>query len=161
MLMQNPIEMPPLGKEILAKYRLSKLYDAVILAGSQDVARDVHILGDYVSILKASEPEVLDIIRQKARYKGNSKDPLPLTNNQEIEKHLGQFGVICIEDIMDIIKNGAASPLFEDIVHFLVPFNLAPPKSEIRSQKKSKYILASSALEKSVAYHLSSKYKVN
>ncbi|KNH06237.1 60S ribosomal protein l7-like protein [Perkinsela sp. CCAP 1560/4] len=161
MLMRNPIELPRAGGELLSKYRLSKMYDGVLVAGSDALARDVHVLGEYVAVLSAREPEVLEIVRQKARYQSSTNDAQPLNNNVEVEKHLGQLGVICVDDIMEIIKMGTQSPLFGDVTGFLLPINLAPPKSETRKRKESKYLIKSEASAHSMASHLSAKYKLN
>ena len=159
-LMRNALDLPKLGRELIAKYRMDKMYDSVVLAGSPDVARDMHILGDFVSVQRMDNDELFDTIRQKGRYRFNASELRPLNNNAEIEKHLGHTGVICVEDIIDVIKKGASCPIFEEVTRFLEPISLAPPKLEARRQKESKFVKAAAASAKSVAAHLDKKHKV-
>ena len=159
-LMRNHLELPRLGQEILAKYRLSKMYEGVVLAGSPAVARDMHVLGDFVSVQSMQNEELFDMVRQKGRYRSNATEIKPLNDNTAIEKHLGQIGVICIEDIIEVLRKGAACPIFEEVARFLEPFNLAPPKSETRARKESKYLVQAAASAKSIAKHLDAKHTV-
>ena len=50
-----------------------------------------------------------------------------LTNNELIEQHLGQYDIICLEEIIDHIYN--CGEHFIEVNKFLSPFHLAPAKT--------------------------------
>ena len=129
MVMRNPLELPKHGIEILAKYRLRKMYDGIVLGSSRGVARDMHILGDFVAVQSMESAEIVSILRQKGGYLNEASERRPLNSNAAIEKRLGHVGVICVDDIFAVIRRGASCEAFEEVVQFLEPVNLAPPMS--------------------------------
>eukprot|EP00760_Papus_ankaliazontas_P030306 PhM_4_TR4736/c0_g1_i1/m.75931/K02937/RP-L7e, RPL7; large subunit ribosomal protein L7e len=115
------------AKAIMGKYRLNRMHEAVFLAGSEEVSRDMHIVADYVVAGVPTQDQVRELVKHMSRYRDDKGVIQYLSGNLCVEKMLGQFGIVCVEDILEVIKQGGSCPVFNDVVKFLLPFNLAPP----------------------------------
>jgi len=144
------------AKLLLEKYRLGKLHDAVMVTGTSEVARDAHILKDYVAAGQPTEEHVRELVKHMARYKDAKGTIHYLTGNSAVEQYLGQYGVICVEDVVDTLLRGAAAgPCFEPVSQWLLPFNLAPPAhQENRDVERSLYTKREMLSKRSMAAYL-------
>ena len=62
----------------------------------------------------------------KRGYGKEDRARIPIENNEQIEKQLGKFGIICMEDLIHEVAN--AGPHFKECTNYLWPFKLSPPK---------------------------------
>eukprot|EP00759_Apiculatamorpha_spiralis_P006718 PhF_6_TR13940/c0_g1_i1/m.22420/K02937/RP-L7e, RPL7; large subunit ribosomal protein L7e len=128
------------AKMLLEKYRLNKLHEAVFVAGTKEVAEDMHILKDYVSAGTPSVDQIRELVKHLGRYQDEKGHMRILSGNLAVEKYLGQYGLICVDDIIDAVSSGDQNPVFTQVVTFLAPFNLAPPEHKLeRDTEKSLY----------------------
>ena len=140
---------------LFEKYRLAKLHDAVIVAGSDAVGRDMHILKDYVTAGQPTEEQLRDLVKHMARYHDAKGHMHYLTGNSAVEKYLGQYGVLCVEDIVSTLLQGASSPCFDPVSTWLLPFCLAPPAhQEKRDVERSLYLKKEMLSKRSIAAYL-------
>ena len=116
------------AKTLLRKFRLTRLYDAVLVLGTEETLRSMHILKEYVSIGSLPANELHDLIKHYAKYKDNKKNILPLSN-RAVEQYLGQHSLLCVEDLIDVLQQGKESPFFSEVARFLRPFRFALPES--------------------------------
>ncbi|XP_073701934.1 60S ribosomal protein L7-like 1 [Garra rufa] len=94
-----------------------------------------------ISMLKAVEPyvawgypnlkSVRELILKRGLAKINKKK-IPLTDNTFIEKHLGQYGIICLEDLIHEIYSAGKN--FKVVNNFLWPFSLSVPRNAARDK---------------------------
>ncbi|KAJ3679104.1 hypothetical protein LUZ60_017115 [Juncus effusus] len=62
------------------------------------------------------------------------KENVPLTNNDVIEQALGQYGMICVEDLVHEIVN--VGPYFNEANKFLLPFKRKCPERRLCMKKR-------------------------
>lgn len=98
-------------------------------------------------MLKIVEPFVtygypnLKTVRElvyKRGYGKVNKQRLPLSDNEIIEKNLGQYGIVCIEDLIHEIYT--VGPNFKQASNFLWPFKLSSPTGGFRTRKFKHFI---------------------
>ncbi|CAN1306532.1 60S ribosomal protein L7-3 [Linum perenne] len=103
--------------------------------------------GFYVS----PEPKLLFIVRirgypnlksvKELIYKRGfgklDKQRIPLTENAIVEKGLGKFGIICVEDLIHEIMT--VGPHFKEANNFLWPFKLSAPLGGLK-KKRNHYV---------------------
>jgi large subunit ribosomal protein L7e len=95
----------------------------------------VKVNGASLQILKLVEPYVtygapnLKTVKELLYKRGYGKigtDRIALADNSIISRHLGKYGVRCIEDVIHEIFT--VGPHFKEVNHFLWPFKLSSPK---------------------------------
>lgn len=62
---------------------------------------------------------------------------IPLSDNAIIEEHLGQYGIVCMEDLIHEIYT--VGPSFKQASNFLWPFKLSNPNGGFRTRKFKHY----------------------
>lgn len=115
----------PRPRKILQLFRLRQINNGVF----------VHLNKATVMMLRVAEPFItwgypnLKSVRELIYKRGYGKVEgrrVPLTDNSIIEKKLGKFGIICMEDLIhEIVTVG---PNFKQASNFLWPFKLNTPK---------------------------------
>merc|ERR1719399_1496088 len=78
---------------------------------------------------------VKDLIYKRGHGK-DGKTRIPISDNSIIEEHLGQHGIICMEDLIHEIFT--VGPNFKAANNFLWPFKLSSPNGGF--QKKLRHI---------------------
>lgn len=63
---------------------------------------------------------------------------IPITDNAIIEKNLGKFGIICVEDLVHEILT--VGPNFKQASNFLWPMKLSSPNHGFKGKKSNHYI---------------------
>ena len=69
----------------------------------------------------------------KRGYGKVNKQRIPLTDNALIEEQLGQYGVVCMEDVIHEIYT--VGPNFKQVSNFLWPFKLSNPTGGFHKKK--------------------------
>ncbi|KAL0210384.1 hypothetical protein RCL1_004820 [Eukaryota sp. TZLM3-RCL] len=119
----------------LQTLRLSSVYSAVFL---QNTAANV-------DLLRLVEPHVIfgtptiETVRELLLRRGSAiieKQVYTINDNRLIEKHLGELGLICIEDVIHEILT--CSQNFSQVSAFLAPFQLHGSKAETGREEKLK-----------------------
>ncbi len=59
---------------------------------------------------------------------------VPLNNNAIIEDVLGEFGLVCVEDLVDVLLKGRNDDKFEKVSQFISSFKLNPEDREQNSK---------------------------
>ncbi|XP_016091173.1 60S ribosomal protein L7-like 1 [Sinocyclocheilus grahami] len=144
-LKQRPLPpMPPAKNSLVFAVRIREIKGV-----SPKVMKAVQMLrlrkifsGTFVKVSKASikmlktvEPYVawgypnLKSVRELILKRGLAridKRRIPLTDNTLIEQHLGQYGIICLEDLIHEIYSTGKN--FKVVNNFLCPFRLSVPR---------------------------------
>ncbi|KAL4843738.1 hypothetical protein H8958_020841 [Nasalis larvatus] len=82
----------------------------------------LHIVERYVTWGFPNLECVRELILKHGKSEVKNKT-IPLTHNTVIEEHLGKFGIICLEDLIDEIAFPGKH--FQEISWFLPPFHLS------------------------------------
>lgn len=84
----------------------------------------------------------LKTVRELVYKRGHGKvdkQRIPLTDNSIIEKSLGEFGLLCVEDLVHEIFT--VGPNFKQASNFLWPFKLSSPNGGGFKGKKSNHYI--------------------
>lgn len=130
-------ETHPKIKSLLARLRLLRMNSAVFLHLDKKGATLLEMIAPYVVFGLPT----LNTIRQLLLKRGTAatKDGIkPITNNVMIEEHLGEQGIICLDDIIHEIHT--VGPNFRTVNKFLRPFELHKANSNRREERFKQYI---------------------
>lgn len=111
-----------LVKSTIRKLGLKKLFSGVFVEVTPQSMRMLRTVEPYVTWGFPNLKSVRELILKRGQAKINNKT-VPLTDNTVIEEHLGQFGVICLEDLIHEIAFPGKH--FQQISAFLCPFQLS------------------------------------
>lgn len=140
-------EIPTRARKVLNILRLKKVNQGTFVRLNDKVEPLLHLINPYVVVGQPSLSTVRNLIQKRATVKVDITDEndktvvkkdddtkeveghdfkiIPLNDNNLIEERLGDYGVICTEDIIyEIFKLGDS---FLECVKFLQPFTLKEP----------------------------------
>ncbi|GAV27365.1 hypothetical protein PMKS-000830 [Pichia membranifaciens] len=145
-------DIPPRARKVLTILRLQKVNQGTFVRLNKKVEPLLHLINPYVVVGTPSLATVRNLIQKRATVKvditeesdktvekkenengSNASRPveghdyriIALNDNNLIEEKLGEYGVICTEDIIfEIYKLGDS---FLECVKFLEPFTLKEP----------------------------------
>ncbi|KAL4844207.1 hypothetical protein H8958_008280 [Nasalis larvatus] len=100
---------------------LLKIFSGVFVKVTSQNLKMLHIVETYMTWAFPNLKSVRELIIKRGQAKVKNKI-IPLTDNTVIEEHLGQFGVICLEDL--IYEIAFPGKHFQ-ISWFLSPFHLS------------------------------------
>jgi len=103
---------------------LFKLHAGVFLRLDFQTAELLRIAEAYVVFGSPNFKSISDLLYKRGFGRVNKKR-VPLTDNLIIEKELGKYGIICLEDIVHEIHN--MGPNFDVVRKFLWSFFLSSP----------------------------------
>ncbi|CAO3639548.1 unnamed protein product [Cunninghamella echinulata] len=131
-------DLHPKVKKTLTLFRLLQINNGVFVRLNKATANMLQIIEPYVTYGPPNLKTVKELLYKRgfAKIKGQR---LPLSDNQLIAKHLGEFGIICMEDIIhEIITVG---PQFKNVNAFLWPFKLSNPNNGGWRKRKAKHFV--------------------
>ncbi|XP_074576592.1 large ribosomal subunit protein uL30y-like [Curcuma longa] len=126
-------DMHPQTRKILNKLRLVQILNGVFLKANEANLRMLLRVEPFVTYGYPNLKSVKELIYKKGHGKVD-KERAPLTDNNVIEQALGQYGILCIEDIVHEIATVGSH--FREVTHFLWPFKLKCPERGLRMNKK-------------------------
>lgn len=126
-------EMHPKTKKILNKLRLPHILSGSFLKATESNLKMLLMVEPYVAYGYPNLKSVKELIYKKGRGR-IEKENVPLTNNEVVEQALGQYGMICVEDIVHEIAN--VGPHFREANYFLQPFKLKCPERRLSVSKR-------------------------
>merc|ERR1712193_526004 len=118
-------DMHPKTKKIMQIMRLRQMNMGVFMKVSKAATEMLTRVEPYLSYGYPSLKSVRDLIYKRGYGKVN-KQRLPLNDNSVVERALGKFGIICVEDLIHEIFT--VGPHFKEANNFLWPFKLRPAK---------------------------------
>lgn len=126
-------DMHPKTRKILYSLRLRRIFNGVFVKANERIMEILQKVEPYVTYGFPNLKSVNDLIYKKGLAKVN-KEIVPLTDNNIIEQGLGQYGIICIEDIVNEIAN--VGPHFKEVTRFLCPFTLNKPEKALQGKRR-------------------------
>merc|ERR1711998_715455 len=126
-------DMHPKTKKILQIMRLRQMNMGVFMKVSKAATEMLKRVEPYLSYGYPNLKSVRELIYKRGFGKIN-KQRLPLNDNSVVEKALGKFGIICMEDLVHEIYT--VGPNFREANNFLWPFKLRPAKGGQPKKRK-------------------------
>jgi len=115
----------PRARKILQLLRIRQINNATLVKLNKASIAMLRIVEPYVAYGYPSLKTVKELIYKRGYAKVN-KQRIPITDNSIIEKALGKYGVICIEDLIHELYT--VGPHFKEVNNFLWPFKLSSAK---------------------------------
>eukprot|EP00252_Welwitschia_mirabilis_P011391 TRINITY_DN2561_c0_g2_i1.p1 TRINITY_DN2561_c0_g2~~TRINITY_DN2561_c0_g2_i1.p1 ORF type:complete len:247 (+),score=36.30 TRINITY_DN2561_c0_g2_i1:212-952(+) len=129
-------DMHPKTRKILQLLRLRQIFNGVFLKVNKATLNMLHRVEPYVTFGYPNLKSIRELIYKRGYGKVN-KERIALTDNSIIEKSLGKYGIICIEDLIHEITT--VGPNFTKANNFLWPFQLSAPRGGLK-KKRNHYI---------------------
>jgi large subunit ribosomal protein L7e len=116
--------MDPKTRKILQLLRLRQVHNGVFVKVNAASLNMLRLVEGYITYGTPNRKTVQDLIYKRGFGKVN-KQRIALSNNQVIRQELGQYGIVCIEDLIHEIWT--VGPHFKEVNNFLWPFKLSSP----------------------------------
>ncbi|GAV71424.1 Ribosomal_L30 domain-containing protein/Ribosomal_L30_N domain-containing protein [Cephalotus follicularis] len=126
----------PKTRKILQLLRLRQIFNGVFLKVNKATVNMLHRVEPYVTYGYPNLKSVKELIYKRGYGKLN-KQRIALTDNSVVEKALGKYGIICMEDIVHEILT--VGPHFKEANNFLWPFKLKAPLGGLK-KKRNHYV---------------------
>ncbi|KAJ9180266.1 hypothetical protein P3X46_008534 [Hevea brasiliensis] len=128
--------MDPKTRKILQLLRLRQIFNGVFLKVNKATMNMLHRVEPYVTYGYPNLKSVRELIYKRGYGKLN-KQRIALTDNSIIEQALGNFGIICMEDLIHEIMTVGSH--FKEANNFLWPFKLSAPSGGLK-KKRNHYV---------------------
>jgi len=117
--------MNPKTRKILDLLRLRQIHNAVFVKLNKPILNMMRKVEPYITYGYANVKTVRELLYKRG-FANQDRQRIPITDNAVIEKSLGKFGIICMEDLIhEIVTCG---PSFKQANNFLWPIKLSSPK---------------------------------
>jgi len=126
-------KVPPKPRKILCLFRLRQIYNGVFVKLNASTIPMLRAIEPWVTYGQVSTPTVKKLLFKRGFVKINNQR-IPITDNDNIGKVLGEKGVECVEDLIHEVYT--CGPNFKDVNNFLWPFKLSSPKGGYRKKKR-------------------------
>jgi large subunit ribosomal protein L7e len=123
----------PKTVKILQLLRLRQIHNGVFVKLNKATLNMLRLVEPYITYGAPTQKTVSDLIYKRG-YGRVNKQRIPLSNNSIIEKNLGKYGIICIEDLIHEIYT--VGPHFKEANNFLWPFKLSAPLGGYKQKRR-------------------------
>lgn len=117
-------QVSPKVRKILALFRLLQIHNGTFVKLNAATVNMLRWVEPYVAYGYPNLKTVKQLVYKRGYGKVN-RQRIPLTDNSIIEKELGKFNIICMEDLVHEIFT--VGPHFKEASNFLWPFKLSSP----------------------------------
>jgi len=121
----------PKPRKVLQLFRLRQINNGVFIKINKATINMLRLAEPYITWGYPNLKTVRELIYKRGFGKVDRRR-IALTNNEMIEKKLGRFGIICMEDIIHEIMT--AGPAFKQVSNFLWYFKLNTPNGGWRKK---------------------------
>ncbi|NXJ64125.1 RL7L protein, partial [Rostratula benghalensis] len=118
-------------KRVIELLRLRRNFTGTFVKLTPLSLKMLRIVEPYVAWGHPNLKSVRELILKRGQAKIKNKK-IPLTDNMLIEEHLGNCGIICLEDIIHEIYS--AGKYFKKVTNFLWPFHLSVARHASRNK---------------------------
>ncbi|XP_007428072.1 60S ribosomal protein L7-like 1 [Python bivittatus] len=118
-------------RHVIQRLRLRKIYSGTFVKLSPASLKMLQTVEPYVAWGYPNLKSVRELILKRGHAKIQNKK-VALTDNILIEEHLGEHGIICLEDVIHEIYS--AGKYFNEINKFLWPFHLSVARHAARNK---------------------------
>jgi len=124
--------LAPQVRKILQLFRLRQIHNATLIRVNRATLNMIKKIEPFVTFGYPSRTTLSHLIYKRGYGKIN-KQRIPLTNNEIIEKELGKYNIVCIEDLINEVYN--VGPHFKQANNFLWSFKLSSPKGGYNNKR--------------------------
>jgi len=124
--------LAPQVRKILQLFRLRQIHNATFVRINRATLNMLKKVEPFVTFGYPSRKVVSDLIYKRGYGKVN-KQRIPLTSNEIIEKVLGQYNIISVEDLINEITTVGTH--FKEANNFLWAFKLTSPKGGFNNKR--------------------------
>ncbi|CDW59440.1 Ribosomal L30 and Ribosomal L30 N domain containi ng protein [Trichuris trichiura] len=121
----------PRIRKILQLLRLRQINNGVFVKLNKPILNMLHLVEPFIAWGYPSRRIVRNLIYKRGYAKVN-KQRQQISSNKIIEEHLGRYGIICMEDLINEIFT--VGKHFKQANNFLWPFKLPNPKGGWRKK---------------------------
>jgi len=121
----------PRTRKILRLLRLRQIFNAVFVRLNKATSTMLRLVSPYIAYGYPNLKTVREMIYKRGAGKVDCKR-IPLVSNEMIEKALGRYGIICMEDLVHEIYT--VGPHFKQANRFLWPFKLNSPRGGLKKK---------------------------
>ncbi|XP_067097608.1 60S ribosomal protein L7-like 1 [Osmerus mordax] len=121
----------PRVMKVVQMLRLRKIFSGAFVRVNKTSMAMLKMVEPYVAWGFPNLKSVRELILKRGQAKVNRKK-VPLTDNTLIEKHLGQHGIICLEDLIHEVYSVGRH--FRTVNTFLWPFRLSVARHAARDK---------------------------
>jgi len=114
----------PKTRKILQLLRLRQIHNGVFVRLNKATWNMLRLVEPYITYGTPNLKSVKELLYKRG-YGKVDKSRIALSENAIIQKALGQYGIICMEDLIHEIYT--AGPHFKEANNFLWPFKLSSP----------------------------------
>jgi len=114
----------PTPKKVLQLLRLRQIFNGTFVKLNHATLTMLRLVEPYITYGPPNLKTVTELVYKRGFGKVN-KQRIALTDNSIVEKVLGKYGLICVEDIIHEIYT--CGPHFKQANNFLWPFKLSAP----------------------------------
>lgn len=114
----------PKTRKILQLLRLKQIHNGVFIKINKATLTMLRLVEPYITYGYPNLKSIRELVYKRGFGKVDHQR-VPLTNNGIIEKALGKFNIVCIEDIIHELYT--CGPNFKVVANFLWPFKLSSP----------------------------------
>jgi len=125
-------DMHPKTRKIMQLLRLRQIFNGVFMKVNKATVNMLRRVEPYVTYGYPNLKSVRELIYKRG-YGKVAKSRTALTDNTIIEQALGQYGIICIEDLIHEIYT--VGPHFKEANNFLWPFKLSCPLGGLKKKR--------------------------
>ncbi|KAK3815243.1 MAG: ribosomal protein L30, ferredoxin-like fold domain-containing protein [Benniella sp.] len=127
----------PKPRKVLQLLRLLQINNGVFVRLTKATTQMLQLVNPYIAYGEPNLKSVRELIYKRGYGKVN-KQRIPLTDNSIIEKSLGKYGIVCVEDLIHEIYT--VGPNFKQASNFLWPFKLSNPTGGFADKKALHFI---------------------
>nr|POE94227.1 60s ribosomal protein l7 [Quercus suber] len=131
-------KIDPKKRKTLQLLRLLQINNGVFIRLTKATVEMLKIVEPFVAYGYPNLKSVRELIYKRGYAKTSQKQRIPLTGNAIIEEHLGNFGIVCMEDLIHEIYT--VGPNFKQASNFLWPFKLSNPTGGFRPRKFKHFV---------------------
>lgn len=118
------IGVSPKVRKILQLLRLRQIQNGVFVKLNKATINMLRLVEPYIAYGYPNLKSTRELIYKRGFGKVN-RQRIPLKDNAIIEKELGKFGIICMEDLIHEVFT--CGPHFKEASNFIWPFQLSAP----------------------------------
>lgn len=126
-------------REVAAAFRslgLEKLYSARLLCVTPMTHKTVKQLAPFSVVGHPNKTQLDSLLRTRGcLYNEETKTRRFISGNQLLEEALGEYNVLCIEDLVDVIA--ARTEHVEAVLRHIAPFDFHPPRQLFMERHRS------------------------
>jgi len=113
-------------KKTLREVGLTRRHSMVFRPNTEEILRDLHTCKPFLFWGAPNFKAVLNIVHKRALFRNPEAEhgKTVLSDNVLIEKHLGDLGILCTEDLAHVIHGGFKSKYFKEVTDRLWPVPL-------------------------------------